>query len=316
MIARNLRIVSLVLVICAVPALSGCSAKCWGRTKTATTVGYTTPCKTPCSTPCNLESSTTTSTQRTTTSSTASLTALSDLPPNAVPGECYAKAFVPAKFETVTERVCVREAAERVEIVPAQYEWVEEKVVMKDATTLLEEVPAQFEWREHQVEVDRGSTGWVLTKGCPGQPARDVFCLLTNPPATKTVRTQCLVKAASVREVSIPAQYETVRREKLVSAPTTRKVCIPAEFETIEKTVKVADAKIEWQKVICEINTKADTVNAVKVALLAEGYETGPLNGELEETDRVALQDYQEKNGLGIGELSYETMEKLGISEP
>src|SRR5262245_56294668 len=45
------------------------------------------------------------------------------LPPNAKPGECYAKVYVPATYKTVTERVLVREASERLETVPAEYDW-------------------------------------------------------------------------------------------------------------------------------------------------------------------------------------------------
>lgn len=310
---RGLRNVSLMVIVCTIPVLGGC-ASCWtSSSKTTMTTSSSVSCKSPRGSPCNVQA--TTSAPQVTTRS-VTVTAMADLPPNAQPGECYARAFVPAKFETMTEQVVVREASERIEIVPAQYEWVEEKVMVKDASTQLEEVPAEFEWREDIVEVEQGHTGWVLTKGCIGQPARDVFCLLTRPPVTKTVRTQCLVKPASVREVAIPAQYETIRREKLVSGATTRKICTPAEFETIEKSVKVAEATTEWQRVICEIEGKAETVNAIKGALLAEGYETGPLNGEFGETDRLALTEYQESNGLAIGELSYETMEKLGVPAP
>lgn len=34
--------------------------------------------------------------------------------------------MVPARFETVDERVLVREASKRLEVVPATYEWTEE----------------------------------------------------------------------------------------------------------------------------------------------------------------------------------------------
>ncbi len=64
--------------------------------------------------------------------------------PNAQPGECYAKVFVPAEYKTVTEEVVTREAAEKIEIVPAKWEWVEEKVLVKPASSKLVVVPATF----------------------------------------------------------------------------------------------------------------------------------------------------------------------------
>ena len=63
------------------------------------------------------------------------------LPPDAKPGECYARAFVSPTYGNETARVLKREASERVEIVPARYDWVEEKVLVKDASERLEVVP-------------------------------------------------------------------------------------------------------------------------------------------------------------------------------
>lgn len=48
------------------------------------------------------------------------------LPPNAKPGECYARIFVPPTYRPETEQVLKRDASERVEIIPARYENVTE----------------------------------------------------------------------------------------------------------------------------------------------------------------------------------------------
>ena len=74
-------------------------------------------------------------------------------PPNAKPGECYARVKVPEKYETYTEEVVKRQASEKIEVVPPKFEWVEEKVLVKDASFELEVVPAQFEWVEEKVLV-------------------------------------------------------------------------------------------------------------------------------------------------------------------
>jgi len=36
-----------------------------------------------------------------------------DLPPNAVPGKCYAKCLIPDEYKTVTEQVLVKEASKK-----------------------------------------------------------------------------------------------------------------------------------------------------------------------------------------------------------
>ena len=51
--------------------------------------------------------------------------------PNAQPGECYAKALIPAKFETHKEKVLVKEASERLEVIPAQFGTTTQKILIK-----------------------------------------------------------------------------------------------------------------------------------------------------------------------------------------
>lgn len=186
------------------------------------------------------------------------------LPPDAKPGECYVRVFIPERFESVKETVCVREASQRLEIVPARYEWVEETVLVKDASTILEEVPAEFEVQEQNVLVDPGHTGWHVEKTakCVSQleqatPAPEMFCLVSHEPVYQTVTTNVLVKPATTRVVTVPAEYQTVRRQKLVAPATTRTIPIPAEFATIDKVHKVADSRVEWQRVACKPETQA-----------------------------------------------------------
>jgi hypothetical protein len=239
--------------------------------------------------------------------------------PNARPGECFAKVFIPPKTKTLTERVLVREASERIEVVPAQYEWVEEKVCVKDPSTHLEVEAAQYATREKTIEVEPGHTEWKVTNGanCTSptkEPLGEVICLVKTPPIHKTVRTECLAKPACVREVRVAGEYTTVRRQKLKSAATTRKVCVPAEYETVEKLVVCEPGKMVWQRVICDVNASAAKMNEVKTALRAKGFTPGPLNGQLDQRDWAAVKTFQEKNRLAMGGLTIETLDKLGVS--
>ena len=64
--------------------------------------------------------------------------------PNAKPGECYAKALIPAKFETHTEKVLVKEASEKLEVIPAQFGTTKQKILVKEASEKLTIIPATF----------------------------------------------------------------------------------------------------------------------------------------------------------------------------
>lgn len=242
--------------------------------------------------------------------------------PNAAPGECWAKCFIPPQVQTVSERVCVKDASERVEIIPAEYEFVEEQVCVKPASTQLIEVPAQYETFEQTVVVEPGHTDWVreeagrcatLTGQPGGAAACDVFCLVSYPPVEKTIMAERMVQPASVREVCIPAEFQTIRAQRLVRPATCKRIEIPAEFATVEKTVQVSDGRWEWKKVVCERTTSNDMFKNVKTALRNAGYS--PTNAEtLEDADWAAIKKYQTDNRLAVGALTIETLESLGVS--
>jgi len=166
--------------------------------------------------------------------------------------------YLPPQFDTATERVCVREASERIEIVPAEYDWVEERVLVKEASKQLVEVPAQFDVKDHVVQTSPGHATWVkadearCVADTPGPAPQDVFCLVSAPPTTMTIQTEQLVHGPKVKEVTVPAEYQTIRKQKLVRQATTRKVAIPAEFREVKKTVMVAPGRMEWQQVKCD----------------------------------------------------------------
>lgn len=253
------------------------------------------------------------------TVASASPNTLGDWPAGAEPGQCYAKAFIPPATRTVQQRVVVKEASERLEIVPAQYEWVEERVMTKEASKELVEVPAEYASENRTVVIQPAQTGWYMdTAGTcrttDGQPAHDVFCYVNRPAVTKTVTSQRLVHGATTKQIDIPAEYQTVRRQKVATAAATRTITIPAEFDTVDTTLVTAPGRWEWQRVMCDAESNPVTVNTLKAALLAQGYQPGPFNGEMTDADWAAVKAYQRANGLGVGVLSYETLDHLQVA--
>ncbi|MEZ5650408.1 MAG: peptidoglycan-binding domain-containing protein [Burkholderiaceae bacterium] len=182
------------------------------------------------------------------------------LPPDAKPGECYARIYieptyrmvseklivreatsridtVPARFEKVTERVLVKPADQRFEIVPARFEWVEERVLVTPESTRLVAVPAVTRQVSEKVLVKAGYTTWKKGRG-PIQKidetTGEIMCLVEVPPVYDTVSKTVEVSPEQVREELVPAVYRTVRKQVMVSAAESRPVEIPAEYKSVE----------------------------------------------------------------------------------
>ena len=284
------------------------------------------------------------------------------IPPNALPGECYSKVFIPPQYRTVTEKRLLKEASERVEVVPAQYEWVKEqvmvepasevlevipaqyelvpeKVVVKEASSRMETIPAKYEWVEDRVLVKPAETVWKQGRGPIEKidhATGDIFCLVEIPAAYKTIKKRVmveppktvkvdipaeygsynqkvLVSPATVKKTVIPAVYKPMKVRRMVSPPNERRIEIPAEYQTVTRTEKVSEGRFEWARILCETNTSADYIRRVQSALQAAGYDPGRIDGDLGRQTQAAVNAYQRDNGLAVGALTYETVEKLGV---
>lgn len=191
------------------------------------------------------------------------------MPPNAKPGECYARVLapptyasrtenvlvkassshveiVPAKYEWAEEQVTVKEASEELTIIPAEYKTVEEKVMVEPATREVVEVPPEFEEREERVLVKPAHTVWKKGRG-PLQKLDDatgeIMCLVEVPAVYETVKRKVLKADATTRTVEKPARYEMVTRNVMTSPARTIKKVIPAEFKTVKVRKMVSAAE-------------------------------------------------------------------------
>jgi hypothetical protein len=185
----------------------------------------------------------------------------SDLfPPNAKPGECWARTFVaptyrtvtetvqkksasqrveliPARYEFVEERVLVKEASSRMEVIPAQYEWTEEQVMVKAPSAELIEVPASYEWQEERILVKEAHTAWKKGRGPIEKVDNitgEIMCLVEVPASYKTVKKRVMTSPPSSRKVEIPAEYQTVKKRIMTKPPEQRLIEIPAEYKTVK----------------------------------------------------------------------------------
>lgn len=129
-------------------------------------------------------------------------------PPNAKPGECYAKVEIPGKTKTTRKQVLVSPATTKTETIPATYKTVTEQVLLTPATTKTETVPATYK---------------TITKQVP-----------SDAPATASTETK-------------EAEYKTVTEQVLVKPAESKTVTVPAVYETVTERVKVKDAYTEWK---------------------------------------------------------------------
>ncbi|MGV6857440.1 MAG: peptidoglycan-binding domain-containing protein [bacterium] len=186
-------------------------------------------------------------------------------PPNAKPGECYARIFIPPKFKTVTEKklkkgtgervelipakygtvtekVLVQEESERIEVIPATYKTVTEKVLVKPASSKLVSVPAKYGNETEKVLVKEGYTTWKKGRGPIqriDQGTGEIMCLVEVPPVYKTISKRVMVSPPTTKEVTIPAVYKTVTKRVVDRAASTRTVKIPAKYKTVTITKMV-----------------------------------------------------------------------------
>ena len=190
------------------------------------------------------------------------------LPPNAAPGECYARVWVDAEYETREEQVLVSQASKKINVIPAQYETVTETVEISAASSRLETTPAVYGTETEQVLVRDSRRIWRVGKKNNDAPASNALLSAATAhgidlssarvgmcfhehyvPATyRTESENVLVKAATEQVNIIPAQYETVEKRVLVREASTKLVTVPAEYGVEEEQIIDKPAHTIWKK--------------------------------------------------------------------
>ena len=190
--------------------------------------------------------------------------------PNAKPGECYAKALIPAKFETHTEKVLVKEASEKLEVIPAQFGTTKQKILVKEASEKLTIIPATFKNIKEKVQVRDEEVFWRtgLKNSIPVSPEILAAAKAGGAPIDSLQPGECVreyfqpAKYESVSETYIrkegydklkiiPAKYEYVEEKVLVREPYQKLVKVPATYETVTERILVEPEKTLWKKSQC-----------------------------------------------------------------
>ncbi len=185
-------------------------------------------------------------------------------PPNAKPGQCYARVLTPATYKTVQERVLAKAAGADFDVVPATYKTVTERVLVSEATTklvvvpetyktvtervlvepakeTLVKVPAKYKTVTEKVLVKPAHTAWKRgSNPLPGsrtkldQTTGEIMCLVKVPAVYKTITKQVVARPAGAVKKVIPAKYKTITKRVVATKATTKQVTIPAKYKTVQ----------------------------------------------------------------------------------
>lgn len=266
-------------------------------------------------------------------------------PPNARPGECYARMLIPGETRTITEKVLKKEASERVEIIPATYKTVTKRVLVRPETSKLVSVPAKYGTKSERIQVSAATTVWKKGAGTMAAGAGsgaaggasasaivdrfgnqkivgsrvtdtgELMCLVEIPAQYKTVTKTVLVSPASTRTVTAPAEYKTVQVTELVTPAQEKRIGIPEEYGTVTRTEQVRTEQLTWVPVLCQVNMTTGNVSALQSALKKNGCYQCNVDGVMGSCTFRGAQCYAKKKGLPYGTnfVTVETIRALGL---
>ncbi len=245
-----------------------------------------------------------------------------------------------AKYANANQRVIATEASTRLQIIPATFKTVTETIVVQEASTQLVKTAATFRTESEKILVSAARTEWkkgrgpiqkidtltgeimclvdvpavyrTITKRVIDQPAS--VATIEVPAKTKTITRRVVDQPATTRSVTVPATYKNVHVHKLVEPASQRTIDIPGKSKTISKRIKVIDSQLEWRSILCETNTNGDVVRRLQRALKAKNYDPGLIDGILGRETLAAVNSYQKANNLASGQLTIDTLKKLGVS--
>ncbi len=179
------------------------------------------------------------------------------LPPNAKPGECYARVWVEPTYQNYTETLLVKDASEQVYITPASYKKVTEQVLVQPASYKMVAVPAQYETVTEQKLVKEASTQWLIDLQKGSAPASKD---LLNAASEHGIDLAAAQPGMCFHEHFLPAKFEQVNEPVLIQEEYEVVTTQPAEFRWVEKTVLVKEASTRIEEIPAQYSTVTEQV--------------------------------------------------------
>ena len=231
-------------------------------------------------------------------------------------GEIMCLVEIPARYETLTKTVLDKPASTKTIEVPAVYKTIKVRRLVKPATETRERIEAEFDTITTNVKVADAGFFWLKKGESANDGARASgreVCLVEQPAEFRTVKKTVIKDPASTKVVEIPAEYETVKVERLVSPPTEKRIVLPARTKTVTRQVQIEPSRLEWRQILCETNTTPKLITSIQRALKREGFDPGPIDGVIGQGTLDAIEQFQLKNNLDRGGLTYESLKALKV---
>ena len=236
--------------------------------------------------------------------------------------EAYVREItVPAEYRTVTRQVLDQPATVRMVPAAATHKTVTRRVVDAAARTEEVTIPAVHRTVTRKVIDTPASSREVQIPAVYQSVTRQV---VDTPPSTREIPVPAVTRTlthrvidvpAHTREETVPAVYKTLTRQVVETPASTREVDVPAVYETNSTTVKVGEPSVEWRSILCETNATPAKLREIQRALLAAGFNPGPIDGVIQEQTMKAINAYQAAKGLAVDSyLNLETVKSLGVS--
>jgi len=231
-------------------------------------------------------------------------------------GEIMCLVEIPARYESLTKTVLDKPASTKTVDVPAVFKTIKTRRLVKPATETREVTDPEFDTISTRVKVADAGFFWLKKGESANDEAKSSgkeVCLVERPAEFRTIKKTVVTSPAATKVVEIPAEYETVKVTRLLSPATESRVPVPAKTKTVTRQVQVEPSRLEWRQILCETNTTPRLITSIQRALKREGFDPGPIDGVIGQDTLDAVEEFQTKNNLDRGGLTYETLKALKV---
>ncbi len=229
-------------------------------------------------------------------------------------GDIMCLVEVPAKYKTVKRQILKSPATTKKVEIPAEYKVQKVRKLVQPAKVNKIEVPGEYETIKKKVKVSDAKSTWALAgQAGEGKATKRKLCLREKPARYEVITKQVLKSPATTKKVEIPAIYKTQMVRKLVQPATEKRSTVPAVVEKLTSRVKVSNERFEWRPVLCQTNMSKELNLQIQQALKDRGYNPGPIDGVIGRQTMVAVDQFQQKEGMERGGLTLSTLSSLGV---
>jgi len=231
-------------------------------------------------------------------------------------GEIMCLVEIPARYETITRSVLETPASTETVDVPATYKTMTVQRLVKPATEVRTPIEPLYATIQTRVKVADAGFFWLKEGENADSSAESTgrqVCLIPRPAEFTTIKKEVVESPAALNVVEKAAEYENIVVQRLVSPASEKRSQIPRRTKTVSRQVQVSPPTLVWRRVLCETNVTPAIVKNLQRALSREGFDPGRVDGVLGQGTLAAVKQYQEKNSLDVGGVTYDTLKALKV---